>query len=143
MRAAVRAVVDKTGRIMGWILFLICCICFFSTLITGIRTGKPSIFGYRPFIIMTGSMEPAIPARSLAIAVPVDAEEVRVGDIVTYTREAVDTGGRFHIRLTVVHRVKEIRGDIVIFQGDNEEEPDPPVRAEQIGYRVVWIAGGQ
>ena len=90
-----------------------------------------------------GSMEPTIRARSLVLTVPVCPEEVREGDIVTYTRTAVDTsGGHFRVPFTVVHRVREIRDDTFIFQGDNESEPDPSVRAEQIGYRVVWIAEG-
>ena len=135
-----RAVIGKTGWIIELVLFLICGICMISFFITGIRTGKPSIFGYRPFFVMTGSMEPTIRTHSLVLAVPINPEEVREGDVVTYTRTAADTaGGHLRIPFTVVHRVREIRGDIFIFQGDNESEPDPPVRAEQIGYRVVWI----
>ena len=92
------------------------------------------------FYVMTGSMEPTIRAHSLIIAVPVRTEEVRVGDIVTYTRTASDKRfDRIHIPLTVVHRVIAVEGERFIFQGDHEEEPDPPVGAEQIGYRVVWI----
>ena len=137
-----RTVIKKTGKIIELALFLICGLCFLSCLITGIRTGKPSVFGFRPFFVMTGSMEPTIHARSLVLAVPVSPDEVSEGDIVTYARTAKDVGGG-HVRIpfTVVHRVREIRGDTFIFQGDNESEPDPPVRAEQIGYRVVWISG--
>ena len=51
-------------------------------------------------------------------------------------------GAQVRIPFTVIHRVRGIRGDLLIFQGDNEVEPDPPVRAEQIGYRVVWIGKG-
>ena len=130
-------------KILEMTLLMICGICFLSILITGIRTGKPSIFGFRPFFVMTGSMEPTIRAHSLVVAVPVYPDEVRTGDIVTYTREAADTlGGQIRIPFTVIHRVRGIRDDLLIFQGDNEVEPDPPVRAEQIGYRVVWIGKG-
>ena len=127
-------------KVVEMTLLVICGICFLSFLITGIGTGKPSIFGFRPFYVMTGSMEPTIRAHSLVLAVPISPEEVREGDIVTYTRTAFDTGGG-HLRIpfTVVHRVTKISGDIFIFQGDNESEPDPPVRAEQIGYKIVWI----
>ena len=85
-------------------------------------------------------MEPTIRAHSLIIAVPVRAEEVRVGDIVTYTRTASDKRfDRIHIPLTVVHRVVEVDGESFIFKGDNETKPDTPVNAGQIGYKVVWI----
>ena len=46
-------------------------------------TGKPSVLGFRSFIVMTGSMEPTIHARSLVLAVPVSPDEVREGDVVT------------------------------------------------------------
>lgn len=130
-------------RLLQWIKRLIsvfCCLCALSLLLTGIFTGKPSIFGFRPFYVMTGSMEPTIRAHSLIIAVPVRAEDVRVGDIVTYTRMAADRhSSRIRIPLTVVHRVIAVDGKSFIFKGDNEERPDPPVGPEQIGYRVVWI----
>ncbi|MBQ7564988.1 MAG: S26 family signal peptidase [Lachnospiraceae bacterium] len=121
------------------LLFSICCVCTLSYLITGMISGKPSFFGIRPFLVMTGSMEPTIRAHSLILTVPVRAEEVHVGDIVTYTRVAKSTSGGFiHIPFTVVHRVTAIENDVFTFQGDNETETDPPVRVEQIGYRVVW-----
>ena len=131
-------------RLLQWIKHVMevtCCLCALSLLLTGLFTGKPSIFGFRPFYVMTGSMEPTIRAHSLIIAGPVRAEDVRVGDIVTYTRMAADKySGRIHIPLTVVHRVIAVEGKSFIFKGDNEEIPDLPVSPEQIGYRVVWIA---
>jgi len=130
----------KIEKIIDNLLFFVICACAFSCLVTLILSGKPNLFGYRPFFVMTDSMEPTILAHSLVVAVPISAEDVKVGDIVTYTRKATDTaGGHFHINLTVVHRVKAVNGDTFIFQGDNEAEPDPPVMGEQIGYRVVWV----
>ena len=138
-----RGLVRKAGKLVERVLLLMGMVCLLSVLITWMGMGKPSVFGFRPFFVMTGSMEPTIRARCIVMAVPVSPEEVREGDIVTYTRTAVDTsGGHFRIPFTVVHRVREIRDDTFIFQGDNESEPDPSVRAEQIGYRVVWIAEG-
>ena len=77
-------------KVVEMTLLVICGICFLSFLITGIETGKPSIFGFRPFYVMTGSMEPTIRTHSLVLAVPISPEEVREGDIVTYTRTAFD-----------------------------------------------------
>lgn len=65
-------------------------------------------------IFRTGSMSPTIPQGSLAISVPVEAEEIRVGDVVTVKRPDQD--------LPVTHRVVEIRepGDPAL------SEPIPP-----------------
>ena len=141
IRAMNRTILIKALWWIKRLIWVVCCLCALSLLLTGFFTRKPSVFGFRPFYVMTGSMESTIRAHSLIIAVPVRAEDVRVGDIVTYTRTASDKRfDRIHIPLTVVHRVVAVDGESFIFKGDNEERSDPPVNAGQIGYRLVWIA---
>lgn len=75
--------------------------------------------GYRLVIITTGSMAPALPVDSLAIAAPTSARDVSVGDVVVMTR---DDGVR------VTHRVISIDGEGVgaeaVTQGDANADPD-------------------
>ena len=65
------------------ILFFLCT-PLVSLIVTGIATDKPTIFGVRPMIVVTDSMIPAIPVGSILIGVPVETEEVQVGDIIAY-----------------------------------------------------------
>jgi len=106
-----------------------------SWIITWAAFGRPTIFGIRPFFVMTDSMEPTIRARSFILAVPVWSEDVREGDIIVYRRPA----SRF-LAFSVVHRVIRIEddGNIFIFRGDHEKEEDTPVSADQIRYRVIY-----
>ena len=106
-----------------------------SWIITWVASGRPTIFGIRPFFVVTDSMEPTIHARSFILAVPVWSEDVRDGDIVVYRRPT----SRF-LTFSLVHRVIRIEdnGSTFIFRGDHEKEEDPPVLADRIRYRVIY-----
>lgn len=106
-----------------------------SWIITWVVFGRPTIFGIRPFFVMTDSMEPTIRARSFILAAPVWPEDVQEGDIIVYRRSM----SRF-LTFSVVHRVIRIEddGNIFIFRGDHEKEEDTPVSADQIRYRVIY-----
>ena len=46
--------------------------------------------------------------------------------------------------MLVAHRVRAVRGNRVIFQGDGRPEPDVPVRREQVvGQGVAIVRGGE
>lgn len=109
---------------------IIMATCFLSLIVTKISTGKATVFGYRPIFVITGSMEPTINAKSFVIVKPIDAEDVKIGDIVTY-----NTNGK-----TIIHRVIDITEEgMFVFQGDNNASPDSLVSSEQIGYIVIWM----
>lgn len=44
----------------------------------------PRLAGATPYTVLTGSMAPAYPAGTLVVVRPVDAADVRIGDVVTY-----------------------------------------------------------
>lgn len=95
----------------------------------------PTLFGYHAYIIYGGSMEPALPLGSVAVARPVTPEEVGVGDIIAFegSRESSP----------VLHRVVEVRVEngerVFVTRGDANHVPDPrPVRLEREGDRVVY-----
>ena len=106
-----------------------------SLLVTKITTGKPNVLGYRLMFDATESMEPEIHAKSLILCKAVNADEIKVGDIVGYRLPI----GKNMPSLTIVHRVIKIEHDgSVIVKGDNNKEADKPVSPEQIAYKVVW-----
>jgi signal peptidase len=96
----------------------------------------PKILGATPLTILTSSMEPGLPPGTLVVVAPVKPEEVRIGDVITYQIES----GRPEV---VTHRVTEVTastsGDTTfILQGDNNDEPDPPVMAIQLQGKLVY-----
>jgi signal peptidase len=58
----------------------------------------PRVIGWQPVIVLSGSMEPGIPVGGLAFLAPVEPEEVKTGDVISF--------GTGNTRVT--HRVVEI-----------------------------------
>lgn len=102
----------------------------------------PAATGSTPMTVLTNSMVPNYPPGTLIIVQPVDAQDIRLGDAITYQIES----GKADV---VTHRVIAISNSSdgsVNFttQGDNNGSADPaPVQPVQIKgkvwYSVPWI----
>lgn len=121
----------KVIKILQILLIFVCSLCFVSMIYTDRTTGKPTIFGYRPMFVCSGSMEPTIRTYSVILSVPIDADDVEKGDIVTY-RNANGT--------IICHRVIDITDEGYFkFKGDNNSKEDKQlVSPEQIMYKIIW-----
>jgi signal peptidase I len=93
--------------------------------------------GWRPVVLVSGSMAPAMPAGSLVLARPVPAAEVRVGDVVTVPLPGSAT--------PVTHRVAAVRsadgGVRATLRGDANAADDPheyelPARTHRAALHV-------
>ena len=112
------------------LVFVLVCLVYY--LLTGIITGKPNIFGYRVFYIPTESMMPVINPGDFVIGVPVDYEDVQVGDIVTYKSKR---------GITICHRVIERTEEGLVFRGNNNNAADEEIVGDrEIGYRIISIS---
>lgn len=85
----------------------------------------PGILGFKRYVIESGSMEPAIKTGSVVYSKPADAEDLEVGDIITYKPPA-DSG----VNELVTHRIHSIhpgagRAPAFRTKGDANESPDP------------------
>jgi signal peptidase len=123
-RAGVRA---KEGKawvrprrlldIVGY-LALAFCLALLGSLLTVAAT---NLLGYQNFVIYSGSMEPTVKVGSLLLTRPVDVDDLRVSDVVTYRSPGNHT--------TLTHRIVSIRqedGDWVFkTKGDASLGPDP------------------
>lgn len=88
----------------------------------------PGLFGARPYVVYSGSMEPEIPTGAVVFTKEEDFSP-KIGDIIT-----------FHNGDTVVtHRIIKKENSIFITKGDANKTADPvPVKASQIIGRVVF-----
>jgi signal peptidase len=99
----------------------------------------PRLFGWQFATVLTGSMEPHLPVGSVAVTVPVDPANVRVGDVIAFTQED----------RTISHRVIKIGGKAgarsFVTKGDANPTPDvDPVSQAAVKGRVVfdiWSGG--
>lgn len=118
---------DKVKKIAVNAFLVITLTVAGSLIVTGLITHKASVFGLRPFYIMSESMEPTIKTGQVVLAVPATPDKVEIGDIVSYRK-----GYK-----TIIHRIIDKNDEYFIFKGDNNESEDAPVEYENIGFKII------
>lgn len=105
---------------MGRIIFFIVAIVVIFNLILLVQKiqNKPaSIFGYKVFVVISGSMEPNIHVGDIVITKNVDEENIKIGDVITFNND----------KYTITHRVIDIiQGDEIFYKtkGDHNSVAD-------------------
>ena len=112
---------DKIQSIFSWVfLLLMCGLLVFSVYnLYQARQNNEGyfLFGYRPMLVLTGSMEPYMMTNSLVLSKEVtDSDQLEVGDVVTYH---VKTESGRPLRIT--HRIVEMEDDLIYTKGDNNQ----------------------
>jgi signal peptidase len=83
----------------------------------------PRLLGYGTLVVRSASMTETAPMGSLVLARPLDARDVRVGDVILVRREgAVASPPVLHRVVSLTHRADEV---VVTTKGDSNESPDP------------------
>ena len=130
MGARIKRMVEKLINVCLIVVVVMAC----SLLCTFLVSGVPTIFGVRPLVVVSGSMEPVLPVGSLVITEAVTPEEIEVGDVVGYW-----TGNRFiGINPIILHRVIAITEEGYLLKEDSNETADRIMKQERIIYRVVY-----
>lgn len=111
----------------------------------------PRLLGGGALTVLTGSMEPTISAGDMVVVRPVEAGDVRIGDVVTYQPVSDDP-------TLITHRVvaKQVgsSGTTFVTRGDANGADDAPIVADQImgevvyhvpyvGHLAVWVGGSR
>lgn len=99
----------------------------------------PRLGGATPYTILTGSMAPERPPGTLVVVRPVDPEEIKVGDVVTYQLESGKPTVVTHRVISVGVSMKHPGERSFRTQGDANDIPDAePVREAQIRGRLWY-----
>lgn len=95
----------------------------------------PTFIGIKPFIVQSGSMEPAINTGAIAF-VNTKNKNVQLNDIITF--KLVSESGK---ETVVTHRIVDIQNEFLYTKGDANENADlSPIKREQvIGKFVIQI----
>lgn len=92
--------------------------------------GNAYLFGYKPILVLTGSMEPTMHVNSICIAEKTTYEDVKSGDIIMF--EVDDK--------LITHRVVSISDEGITTKGDNNNVEDAyALTSENIKAKVVSI----
>jgi signal peptidase len=102
-------------------------------------TVGPRLLPYKTFGVASASMEPTLPVGSLIVTVPVAADRLRVGDIITFHRPGDHS--------LVTHRIARIengpQGRVFVTKGDaNGAEDGWVVPAVGTGLRLAFEIPG-
>ncbi len=121
------------------VLFLVLMIGLCGMVFMAGNGKVPYIFGYRILQVISNSMSPTIETETCIVIRKVEAEDIAVGDIITFVSEAPEIRGYLN-----THRVYDITKDsgtgetLYITKGDAYEQPDSyPVEYEQIAGEFV------
>ena len=138
----------KISNIMSWVflIFTSCLLIFTAmTAINAHKTGEPAfLFGYRPVLVLTGSMEPYMMTNGIALTKEVDdISDLEVGDVVTYHFES--ESGRL---LRITHRIIALDNGTIHTKGDNNRVSDgytltiDNIESEVVAVfnQTAWIA---
>lgn len=135
-----KAKLRKIDEVVSWILLfavfalLIHVVC---NTVDAARKGEESfIFGYRPAIVLTGSMEPYMMTNSIVLTKEVtELEELKVGDVITF--HLTNELGK---KVRITHRLTGIEDGILSTKGDNNPSGDGiPLTMESVESKVVGV----
>ena len=98
----------------------------------------PSMIGFHPVVVLSGSMEPTLRVGDIAVTRPVDPLTLGVGDVVTYhSRTGLTTHRIVDVEQTGSGRAFQMKGD-ANDTVDRELVPDDKVVAK-LAYRIPLI----
>jgi signal peptidase I len=120
------------GQVLAWLVILGAVVVLTAAVLV------PRLSGATPYTILTGSMRPHHPPGTLVVVKPIDADRIRIGDVVTYQLESGKAAVATHRVTDVIHNLGgETR---FVTKGDANESPDvEQVRAVQI-QGTLWYS---
>lgn len=127
-------------KILEQILIILCIILVIIIVMQKVTNNNRTIFGYRIFRVITGSMEPAYDVGTVIISKQMSANEIKVGDDIVYIGEYGEYSGKI-IMHEVIAIDKDENGNNVNFHAKglhNSSVEDPQIKANQI-FGVVKV----
>ena len=119
------------GQVAAWLVILGVAV------ILTVAVLGPRLSGATPYTVLTGSMRPTYPPGALVVVKPIDADRIRVGDVITYQLESGKPA-------VVTHRVTDVTHNLAgetryTTQGDANDSADAdPVRPVQVRGKLWY-----
>ena len=124
------------GRVLGGIIGAIGTVILVLAIVACLGLAVPRFVGIGQYVVISGSMEPAIPIGSMVYSAQIEPSTLSNGDIIVFNSE--QSG-----ETPVTHRVVEnrISDGAVITKGDAnaENDPSPVPYTEILGKKVFSV----
>jgi len=113
---------------------LIMAIAMITIIYATMSANNKDIFGYRIFVVATGSMKGTINEGDLIVTKKVATDTLKIKDIITFISIEESIYGKVN-----THRIFGIDKSAFITKGDaNSEKDDTPVTADRIIGKVIY-----
>ncbi|MDD4849236.1 MAG: signal peptidase I [Gemmiger sp.] len=119
-------IVSGIVRVMSWLVYLV--------IVLSLLIAAPILFGYKPIVVLSGSMEPAYPVGSITYYKQTAFENIAVGDAITF---------QIGESSLATHRVVAVNAEDQTFttKGDhNDTEDATPVAYTGVQGKTVKFA---
>ena len=134
---------SKLQAILSWVLLIVMAGLLVFTVFRVAESKKTGegvfLLGYRPVLVLTGSMEPYMMTNGIALTKEVDSlDDIAVGDVVTY--HVMNDNGK---KLLITHRIIAIDDGLIYTKGDNNNVIDGyPLTMDNVEAKVVGVFNG-
>lgn len=140
MKEELKQKLHRADDIFSQVLMIVMAgilICSIAVVVNFRRTGQEAfIFGYRPIMVTTGSMEPYIMTNGMALTKKVTClEQLEPGDVISF--HVTQDDGRT-VRIT--HRIESIEDGVITTKGDNNRVADAyPLTIDNVESEVTVV----
>lgn len=125
------------GIFFGVIVALLICVTVIVS-VTNKKNNKPTfIFGYSLLWVVTGSMEPQIPARSYILTKYYDGGDIEEGEVITFICK--DPSSEAYGSL-ITHRVEAVTAEGLKTKGDNNPAADSFIVQKEDVVAVSFVS---
>ncbi len=142
--------VSKLKRTINIITTVLSCmflalllVCLVSVFVSKFKGEQPNLFGYSFLYILTDSMEPELPVNSSIMVKECNAEDVKVGDYVSYLTddELYEASGVKYIThkcIEALHTDPLSGKQVITTQGTKKGAPIETIEAERV--HAVYVS---
>jgi len=138
-----KKIVKIVLKILYQILIILCVLLIIIILMQKITNSNRTIFGYRLFRVITGSMEPEYDVGVVVICKEIPINDINVGDDIVYLGRYGDYNGKI-IMHDVIGTDKDENGNIVNLHAKglhSASVEDPQIKPDQV-FGVVKFQSG-
>ena len=121
-------------NLVSSILIFTIVTCSISIVYVTVCMNDKSIFGYRIFMVLSGSMEKTLQPNDIILTEKVPEDQLHVEDIISFISDSPDIEGQVN-----THRIVRIDGDNFYTKGDaNYYQDSLPTNFSNVIGKVIW-----
>ena len=93
------------GKVLSWVLIVFIIFIVLFIVVSALTVGRENatLFGYKPYVVLSDSMEGVFSAGDMIVSRETDVETLKAGDIITFYSTSTDNYGE-----VVTHKIRSV-----------------------------------